>query len=896
MRSFGVIFFIWRIILSAFLILFMKKTFLPLLVLFSLVISSFGIQPAMKIALVKAQTAPSIFSDVTVDRTDSTAIQKLQTDGIIQGYADGTYKPDQEMNRAEFMKLLMAPIVGPTPADLAAALQNPAMQNCFDDVHTEWFAPYICAAKAKGIVSGVGTGKVFNPADKIKFSEASKIITNAYNLSKGQPDAKLWFKQFVDALAAKKDIPLTVEYFDQNVKRGETAEMVWRIHDNVTDKASRNFAEINGDGLVTASSCVDFQNRYADGMKGSGGIYGGGYGVPMMLQDAVKSAEMAPTAAPAPADSSGSTVGSVDHSTTNVQVVGVDEADIVKNDGKYIYTVKGQTVRIVDAYPASPMKELASIVVDSSGNFYPKEMYLSGNNLVIVGSSGGMMYPMTKTIEPVDQGIMAPSMMPYYRSSNRTKVVIVDVTDHSKPVIGRTVEFDGNYNTSRRIGSTVYMVMNDYPSFPYYYQQERTESELNPESFLPKMTDSKNGKEELIVPCSGIRIFPKPSSYNFLITAAIPLDSATKDVQREVVVGSVDNVYASTGNLYVAATDWRGGYYNGGTQMTGLYKFALGDGTIKFVASGSVKGTVLNQFSMDEEASGNVRIATTQTEYNAGPLPMMAPATDVSVSGGVMIAPIAPMEPKTSNNVFVLNSAMKQIGAVSNIAPGESIFSARFVGNRGYLVTFKQIDPLFVIDLSVPTAPKILGELKIPGYSNYLHPYDATHLIGFGKMVDESIDADKVHSPSAVYYTAVQGMKLGLFDVTNVNQPKEMFTQVIGARGTDSELLSDHRALLFDKAKGLLAFPISVYEGTGDSSSLAFQGAYVYKVGLTDGFKLQGKIAHPDDIVRRLLYIGENLYTVSGTMVKANALSDLHDVGSLLLQDLGGDLPKPMPL
>lgn len=878
----------------------MKKTFLPLLVLFSLVISSFGIQPAMKIALVQAQTvgaSATTFSDVTTDRTDATAIQKLQTDGIIQGYADGTYKPDQEMNRAEFMKLLMAPIVASTPADLAAALQNPAMQNCFADVHTEWFAPYICAAKAKGIVNGVGTGKVFNPADKIKFSEASKIITNAYNLSKGQPDAKLWFKQFVDALAAKKDIPLTVEYFDQNVKRGETAEMVWRIHDNVTDKASRNFAEINGDGLVTASSCVDFQNRYADGIKSSGGSYGG-YGIPLMMDNAVRAPTGAVPTTPAPTSLNtavqNSAAATTEHSTTNVQVEGVDEADIVKNDGEFIYTIKGQTVRIVDAYPASPMKELASIAVDSSGNFNPKEMYLSGNNLVIIG-----YYSVYNNVYSTPaQGMMAPSMMPIYRSSSRTKVVIVDVTDHSKPVIARTVEFDGNYNTSRRIGSTVYMVMNDYPSYPIYYQQERTDAELNPENFLPKMTDSKTGIAELIAPCSGIRIFPKPSSYNFLITAAIPLDSTTKDVQREVVVGSVDNVYASTNNLYVAATDFRGGYYMGGSQMTGLYKFALGDGTIKFVASGSVKGTVLNQFSMDEEASGNVRIATTQTEYNVGPLPMMAPAADVSVSGGVMM-PLPVSGPKISNNVFVLDGLMKQIGKIENIAPGESIYSARFVGNRGYLVTFKQIDPLFVIDLSVPTAPKILGELKIPGYSNYLQPYDATHLIGFGKMVDESIDADKVHSPSAVYYTAVQGMKLGLFDVTNVAQPKEMFTQVIGVRGTDSELLTDHRALLFDKAKGLLAFPISVYEGTADSASLAFQGAYVYKLDLSNGFKLQGKIAHPDDIVRRLLYIGENLYTVSNTMVKANALTDLHDVGSLTLQDLGGDLPNPpimMPL
>ncbi len=890
----------------------MKKSAISIVVISSLLAS---------ISLVQAQNAasptvaPTAFSDVALDRTDAKAIETLKADGIIQGYSDGTFKPESEMTRAEFVKILIAPITGKLdPVDAAtgaidpANLNNPNRQNCFADVKNEWFAPYICEAKARGVVSGVGDGKYFKPGNKIKFTEASKIITNTYNLSKGQPDSAIWFKPFVEALANQKDIPLTIDYFDENVTRGESAEMIYRIHDKVTNKASRNFNEINGDGLVQANSCVDFQNRYAEQIKsrqsGSDMYLMEAVGVPSPAPMAPATDSVMNSAQKSATSGAGSSAAS-DYSSTNVQVQGVDEADIVKNDGQYIYTIKGRTVRVVQAYPANAMKELAQISIDPDQNFYPKEMYVSVNKLIVVGQSGGYFYPMMKMAQPA----VGFTSMPYYRSTQKTKLVIVDITNHAQPSIVRRVDFDGNYNTSRRVGDTVYMVMNDYPSFPYFYQQERTESELNAENFLPKMKDSRAGKEELIVPCSGIKMFPKSASYNFLITAAVPVENLSQSVQREVVVGNVEHVYASTNNLYVAATDYTGGYYFApeSVQKTALYKFALGNGTIKFAGSGNVAGTVLNQFSMDEDAAQNVRIATTQMEYYPGPVPM--------IDGAGTTMPVRWTEPKISNNVFVLNSAMKQIGSVRGIAPGENIYSARFIGGRGYLVTFKQIDPLFVIDLSVPTAPRILGELKIPGYSNYLHPYDENHLIGFGKMVDESIDADKVHSPSAVYYTAVQGMKVGFFDVTNVAAPKQMFSEIIGARGTDSELLNNHKALLFDKVKGLMAFPITVYEGSGSADNYyntpVFEGAYVYRVGLSDGFKLQGKIAHADAAtaidaasaaIKRVLYIGENLYTISNAMVKANALSDLHELGSLVLKTLGdesgtdGLKPEPMPI
>ena len=213
------------------------------------------------------------------------------------------------------------------------------------------------------------------------------------------------------------------------------------------------------------------------------------------------------------------------------------------------------------------------------------------------------------------------------------------------------------------------------------------------------------------------------------------------------------------------------------------------------------------------------------------------------------------------------------------------------MGDRAYMVTFRTVDPLFVIDLKDPEKPKILGALKIPGYSDYLHPYDENHIIGFGK--------DTVELKGQAYYL---GMKIALFDVTDVSNPIQKFTENIGDRGTESEILRNHKALLFSKEKGLMAFPVTVMEVKGKNKFMdngfpeygqfSFQGAYVYNIDLVNGFTLKGRITHlsKDDYLRsgtgwydsdknisRLLYIKDNLYTLSNSIIKANELENLED-------------------
>ncbi|MBS3150107.1 beta-propeller domain-containing protein, partial [Candidatus Woesearchaeota archaeon] len=204
-------------------------------------------------------------------------------------------------------------------------------------------------------------------------------------------------------------------------------------------------------------------------------------------------------------------------------------------------------------------------------------------------------------------------------------------------------------------------------------------------------------------------------------------------------------------------------------ERTIIHKFNLDDGNIKYLGKMNAPGTVLNQFSMDE-FDGNFRIATTINKWdNFG-------------------------KNKSKNNIYIFNEDLKLIGSLEDLAPGETIYSARFMGKRGYLVTFKKVDPFFVIDL---------GKLKIPGFSDYLHPYDENHIIGIGKEAVEAKQGD---------FAWYQGMKLAIFDVSDVNNPVELHKITIGDRGTDSEALHEHKAFLFDREKQLLVIPITLAE------------------------------------------------------------------------------------
>jgi uncharacterized secreted protein with C-terminal beta-propeller domain len=307
---------------------------------------------------------------------------------------------------------------------------------------------------------------------------------------------------------------------------------------------------------------------------------------------------------------------------------------------------------------------------------------------------------------------------------------------------------------------------------------------------------------------------------------------------------------------------------------TVVHKIAIGPaGELDYVAKGEVSGRLLNQFSMDE-SGGRFRLATTVEYYS-------------------------PYSQGLYSNVYVLDEQMQTVGRLEQIEPGESIYAARFIGDRLYLVTFQRIDPLFVIDLSADQ-PRILGELKLPGYSTYLHPYDENHIIGIGKDAKDS------------GFGGVQatGVKLALFNVSDVSQPRLVDDYIIEGQGTDSEALYDHKAFLFDKSRGLLSIPVTSYDAEPkyepDGRYIqpkTWKGFYVFNLSAGEGVSLKGTVEHGNTADyyysqgSRSFYIGDVLYTVSANnLIKMNDIGTLQELNKLEIGGTGGIIPYPMPL
>jgi inhibitor of cysteine peptidase len=597
--------------------------------------------------------------------------------------------------------------------------------------------------------------------------------------------------------------------------------------------------------MQTFTSYDELRN-YLVSNQGTPANYSGG---PLDAQFFGQRSEGAQSPAPSATDQ-GTKVNS--YSTTNIQVAGVDEADIVKTDGRYIYTASNDFsnaqnhVYIVKADPQDP-RAIAKITLDN--NTYLAGMFLSqdGNKLVIIGSQ--------YQLYAYDTNVTSREAVIYpYSSEVKTFINVYDISDKVYPLLARNLTLSGSYFNSRMIGNYVYVVVSQSA-----YVLEN--------GGLPLPTVYLETGSTDIAPS---RIYYADKAYYgeaennyFTYTSFIGLnilDNEQELTNMTVLMGGASTMYVSLDNIYVTYPTWNGeqGDY------TSIYRISVAQDKLAFEAKGSVAGYILNQYSMDEH-NGYFRLATTSQKNSM------------------------------QNNVFVLNMNLTTVGKLENLAITERIYSARFMGDRAYLVTFRQIDPFFVLDLSDPADPRVAGELKIPGYSSYLHPYDADHVIGLG------IENNTV--------------KLSLFNVTNISSPTEMAKYIVEGDWTYSEALNDPKAFLFDKAKELLVIPVTITQygilksdpgavnATGKEDSIAlstqdyWQGAYVFKLTLTDGFELRGGVTHQDNStsqqyywygdssknVNRALYIDDTLYTVSNAKVKLNSLTNLTEIAEIKL-------------
>lgn len=593
------------------------------------------------------------------------------------------------------------------------------------------------------------------------------------------------------------------------------------------------------------------------------------------------------------------------YSITNVQVKNVDEPDFIKNDDKYVYIVSGDKLTIIEAYPAESATIVLKIGLDIPQGQSLQNIFLNEDRLVI-------FYQDYKETDYIPEY----SYMPTKIYSNLTHIIIMDVSDKEKPQILKDYSVNGYYNNARMIDDIVYLITTHDAN---YHQL-----------IVPQVREASS-----IVATPDVFYFDNPEPYyNFNTVSAIDISDNTINSETFMMGGS-GTIYVSEGNLYITyqknmpyrhyqtqekerffdiivpllpqetqekirtiSQDQKLSEHQKWNQVSELlqetynkmsssertqlfekiqnaiheydlklqqetfrtvvHKIALNQGTLKYIAKSEVPGRLLNQFSMDE--SGNrFRIATTSEYYG--------------------------YKTVLYNNVFVLDENLNLVGKLEKIAPDESIYSTRFMGDRLYMVTFQRIDPFFVIDLSTDT-PKILGELKIPGFSNYLHPYDQNHIIGIGKETKEN------------QWGGVQteGVKIALFDVTNVANPTVIDVETIGKQGTESDVLSDHKALLFDKDKRILSIPIWNYGNSHISPDGRYvepnmwRGFYVYDVDVS-GFSLKGTVMHSNGTGydygygSRSFYIDDVLYTVSSNLIKMNDMGDLHEINHLKLRD-----------
>lgn len=561
-------------------------------------------------------------------------------------------------------------------------------------------------------------------------------------------------------------------------------------------------------------------------------------------------------------ESSSSSSNTKDYSTTNIQVENVDEADIVKTDGDYIYSISEDNVIITDAKDPKQPKVVATI--QSEDDDIPEDIILYKDKLVVISTKGNQ------------------TQRYYYNNRMNTVVKIYNITSREKPVLTKSYEMYEPYYTSRCIDNVLYVISSgnlrkEDDEIVVGYNEDNMEKEMSIDK-IKYLKDVKTTKQTLI--------------------STVDLNNETADIKLDSYLMNISNAYVSENAIYLLnqkynndskipikllfgfkgvfgledyyEMDSESGYY------TEIYKFDIKE-NVEYKAKTKVKGKTINQYSLDEK-DNHLRIALYDND---------------------------------GSRVAIFDEDLKQIGISDNVAKGEKMYSSRFIGDKVYFVTYKTMDPLFVMDLSNETKPKVLGKLKIPGYSTYLHPYDENHIIGIGMETKEIINRNsngKVISTTA----KVVGMKMALFDVSNVNSPVQISSVVIGDSRTTSAILTNPKALLFSKEKSLIAIPVNNYSQdfevtssnnyetminnyTKYSKPYNAEGYFVYNINVQDGFKLKGVITHEktnatyyysNSKLLRGLYIDNNLYTVSETMIKVNELDSLKAVGELKLKNI----------
>jgi uncharacterized secreted protein with C-terminal beta-propeller domain len=574
---------------------------------------------------------------------------------------------------------------------------------------------------------------------------------------------------------------------------------------------------------------------------------------------------MATTAPEAAANrASGGTAG-VDFSTTNVQEEGVDEPDLVKTNGSHVFVVRNDRLFAVDVRAKRP-KLVGSLALNQGWGGH--ELLLHGDRLLVLTRGGGQVMPMP--------GIgIARMSMPYLASE--TTLTEVSVADPGNLKVVRSMKLDADYVSARLVGASARIVtVSRLPQKlqlppPTQPTPEGTAAAVKRNkgivrsskirSWLPSFAVRGRKGETLVrkslVGCRDVR---RPASYSglgMLTVLTIDLKRGLAPVDSDAVLTDATTVYASTTGLYVATQRWTeapAGANADPTRMTtAIHKFDISDPlSTQYRGSGTVSGYLFSQWALSEH-DGVLRVASTEepTWWNPGPREQSESFVTTLREQGGGLAQIG----------------RAQIGRVGGLGKGERVYAVRFIGDKGYVVTFRQVDPLYTLDLANPARPVVLGELKILGYSAYLHPLGEDLLLGVGQDATEE--------------GRTQGTQLSVFDVSDLRRPTRLHHWTLGSSWSEAE--SDHHAFLWWPRERLAVLPVSAYD---PAAGPTFSGAVGFRIGRATGIREVVKVSHPlgasrpgELPIRRSLVVGDALYTVSDGGVQATGLKTFADEG-----------------
>lgn len=545
-------------------------------------------------------------------------------------------------------------------------------------------------------------------------------------------------------------------------------------------------------------------------------------------------------------------------STTNVQEAGIDEPDVVKNDGERLFVFAGDTLRIYDARRDVPTL-LGELPLHLAGG----TLLRSGGKLLALGRKPRAERSSSdEAPDPYDVGTTRRAEYP-----SMTRLIELDVADPSAPRVLRTLDAPGELLTARQSGSTVRAVIGSQPGidlYDYAYAGKKTrakiEDGLRLRDIVPRMQlrSSVSGKRvrRALAPCADISHPGDPAGVELLTVLTIDLDRGLTGIDRKGVLASPQVVYASAGTLYVGAARSTGFYEGDGedvlpTTYTDIYAFDTSvAGQTSYVGSGRVRGLPLNQYAFSEW-NGDLRVATT---------------TDPWWFEGDA--------PPADNRVTVLRrgaaGGLSPVGLVKGLGKGETIHAVRFFGDRGYLVTFRQTDPLYTLDLADPAAPKVLGELKIPGYSAYLHPLGDGLLLGIGQDATER--------------GRLKGAQASLFDVSDPVQPRRLAAHPLGEGYASSDY--DPHAFLWWPSRRTAFVP---YQGWGDwtdpketaapPSLVALRAQRSPEPSLVELGRIVHGLRWDRPLPQRAVVIGDRLFSISALGIASNRIDDLAPLG-----------------